>query len=342
MTQVAPVLKVENLKKHFPIKGGLLLRQVGTVFAVDDVSFELKPNETLGIVGESGCGKSTLGRTIIDIYHPTAGKVELNSKEFNKVSHSEKQKLRKDIQMIFQDPYSSLNPRLTIERIVGEPLRVHTELSEDEIHNRVVETLQRVGLGERALARYPHEFSGGQRQRIAIARAIILKPKLVIADEPVSALDVSIQSQILNLMKSIQDEMGNAFLFIAHNLSVVRHMSHRVAVMYLGKIVELADKNDLFENPLHPYTHALMNANPVLGRRRVRGQGILKGEMPSPINPPTGCHFHPRCPYAQDVCKTQKPELKNVGTESSKHLVSCHFVTSQKNPFKDLIKGEVV
>lgn len=327
------ILKVDNLKKHFPIRSGLLLRQTGTVFALDGVSFELKEKETLGVVGESGCGKSTLGRTIINIYHPTDGTVEVNGKTFSQESGASQRSMRRDIQMIFQDPYSSLNPRHTVARIVGESLNVHSDMTPEQQREKVSEILDLVGLGQRAAIRYPHEFSGGQRQRIAIARAIILRPKLVIADEPVSALDVSIQSQILNLMKLIQEEMGIGFLFIAHNLAVVRHMSHRIAVMYLGKIVEMVDKHELFANPLHPYTHALMNANPVLGRKRQQGQGILMGDVPSPINPPSGCHFHPRCPYATDLCKKEVPELKNVGGENT-HLVSCHYVKTNSNPFK--------
>ena len=321
------LLRIQNVKKHFPIRSGLLLRQTGNVYAVDGVSFTLKAGETLGLVGESGCGKSTLGRTVIRIYEPTSGRVEFHGKDITHMEGDGLFAFRRDVQMIFQDPYSSLNPRRTVYNIIEQPLRVHG-WDESSRQLRVHELLEKIGFGAWAANRYPHEFSGGQRQRIAIARAIALKPKLIIADEPVSALDVSVQSQILNLMADLRDEMGIAYLFIAHNLAVVRHMATRIAVMYLGKVVEMAPREELFKAPKHPYTQALMAANPIPGAGRRVKRFILKGDVPSPVRPPSGCRFHPRCPFATDLCKKEHPELKNLGTEASPYLVACHYSKS--------------
>ncbi len=322
------LLKVTGIKKHFPIRSGILMRQTDTVYAVDGIDLEVGRGETIGLVGESGCGKSTLGRTLIRIYEPTSGEVVFNGQPFHKMSRSELRPHRKDIQMIFQDPYSSLNPRMTVARIIAEPLRVHTDLDREQRLQKVSQILTKVGLGSWALQRYPHEFSGGQRQRIAIARAIILEPQLIIADEPVSALDVSVQSQILNLMRDIQEEMGMSYLFIAHDLAVVKHMCQKIAVMYLGKIVEYASRDELFSNPLHPYTKALMDAIPVVGEKRLKDRVILGGDVPSPINPPSGCHFHPRCPYAEEVCRTKRPEV-----DGSAHQARCHLVEGGKRKY---------
>lgn len=322
------LLKIEGVKKHFPIKSGLLLRQTGTVYAVDGISLDVGEGETVGLVGESGCGKSTLGRTAIRIYDPTAGTIRFDGHDATKFTGRELMAFRRNVQMIFQDPYSSLNPRRTVASIIEQPLVVHG-FPADQRAKRVSELLDKIGLGKWAQDRYPHEFSGGQRQRIAIARAIALKPRLVIADEPVSALDVSVQSQILNLMSDLKDEMKMAYLFIAHDLAVVRHMSDRIAVMYLGNIIELAPKEELFAGPKHPYTQALMAANPVPGLGRRHNRTVLKGDVPSPINPPSGCRFHPRCVYAVEKCKIDRPELKNIGTEATPYQVACHLVTSK-------------
>lgn len=321
------LLKIENVKKHFPIRSGLLLRQTGNVYAVDGVSFSLGHGETLGLVGESGCGKSTLGRTAIKIYEATAGKVIFEDQDVSTLAGKELQAFRRNVQMIFQDPYSSLNPRRTVANIIEQPLVVHN-VPADQRRKRVRELLDKIGLGAWAQDRYPHEFSGGQRQRIAIARAIALKPKLVIADEPVSALDVSVQSQILNLMSDLKDEMGMAYLFIAHDLAVVQHMADRIAVMYLGGIVEMATRDDLFAAPKHPYTQALMAANPEPGKGRRRHRVMLKGDVPSPVNPPSGCRFHTRCPYAVARCSTEVPALRNLGTVAHPNQVACHLVES--------------
>jgi len=321
------LLKVEQLKKHFPIRSGLLLKQTGSVYAVDGIELALKTVETLGLVGESGCGKSTLGRTIIRIYEPTTGKISFDGTEVHDLHGASLKDFRRNVQMIFQDPYSSLNPRRTIANIIEQPLVVHG-VGGAERRARTLELLDKIGLGHRAVNRYPHEFSGGQRQRIAIARAIALKPKLVIADEPVSALDVSVQSQILNLMSDLQDEMGMAYLFIAHDLAVVRHMADRIAVMYLGGIVESATRDGLFSAPKHPYTQALMAANPVPGHGRRQKRVMLTGDVPSPVAPPPGCRFHPRCAYATDRCKTERPVLRNIGTTNEPYEVACHLVNS--------------
>ncbi len=301
------------------------MRQTGTIQAVNGVSFDLRAGETLGLVGESGCGKSTLGRTVIQIYQPSEGTIHFSGQD---VSHLRGKKLldfRRNVQMIFQDPYSSLNPRRTVASIIEQPLIVHG-FPEAERRRRVVELLDKISLGKWAQNRYPHEFSGGQRQRIAIARAIALKPQLVIADEPVSALDVSVQSQILNLMADLRDEMGISFLFISHDLAVVQHMSHRIAVMYLGSIVETATRDELFRVPRHPYTQALMAANPRPGQGKRKNRPVLTGDVPSPVQLPQGCRFHPRCPHADTRCKTEVPVLRDLGVPG--YQVACHKVTS--------------
>ncbi len=327
MTQ--PILEIKNLTKRFPIHSGLLLRETGAVHALENVSLSIPEGKTLGLVGESGCGKSTLGRTVIRIYDPTSGQIIFQGKDVTKFNSKELMNFRRHVQMIFQDPYSSLNPRMTIHNIVSQPLVVHKIGDTPTQKKMVQEILERVGLGAWALNRYPHEFSGGQRQRIAIARAIILKPKLIIADEPVSALDVSVQSQILNLMKDLQSEFKITYLFIAHDLAVVRHMAQEVSVMYLGRIAEKTTSEELFKNPRHPYTQALKVANPEVGRGKIRKHILLQGDVPSPVNPPSGCRFHPRCSFAVAKCKTEIPELKNIGDGNQSIEVACHLVKSK-------------
>ena len=320
------LIKVENLKKYFPIYQGLIIsRQVGAVKAVDDVSFWVNEGETLGLVGESGCGKSTTGRAILQLQKPTAGKVYFDGTELTGLSPTSLRTLRPKMQMIFQDPYASLNPRHTIGKIVGEPLLIHGYGTEDEIKKRVIQLLDMVGLKEVHYNRFPHEFSGGQRQRVGIARALALNPRFIVCDEPISALDVSIQAQVINLLQDLQKELNLTYLFIAHDLSMVRHISHRVAVMYLGKIVELADRKILFNEPLHPYTQALISAVPTPNPKveRVRKRILLEGEVPSPANPPTGCVFHTRCPIAIEECRTVVPEYREL---NAGHFAACHRI----------------
>ncbi|MGY0058205.1 ABC transporter ATP-binding protein [Streptomyces sp. LZ34] len=326
-TTPEPLLKVSGLVKHFPIKKGLLQRQVGAVQAVDGLDFEVLPGETLGVVGESGCGKSTMGRLITRLLEPTRGKIEFEGKDITHLGTAGMRPMRRDVQMIFQDPYSSLNPRHTIGTIVGAPFRLQGVKPEGGIKAEVQRLLEVVGLNPEHYNRYPHEFSGGQRQRIGIARALALNPKLVVADEPVSALDVSIQAQVVNLLDDLQDELGLTYVIIAHDLSVIRHVSDRIAVMYLGKIVELADRKDLYERPMHPYTKALLSAVPVPDprRRAKRERILLKGDVPSPISPPSGCRFHTRCWKATEVCKQQEPPLIALATG---HRVACHHPES--------------
>ena len=317
------LLEVKDLKKHFPIHTGVFSRVSGHVYAVDGVSFEIRRGETLGLVGESGCGKSTVGRTLLKLLEPTAGTIRVDGTDITHLGGEALLPYRRRMQMIYQDPYASLNPRISAGEIVGEALTIHQVGTPAERRERVAALFERVGLRPEAMQNYPHEFSGGQRQRIGIARALALNPDLIVGDEPVSALDVSIQAQIINLLMDLQDELKLSYLFVAHDLAVVEHISHRVAVMYLGRIVEMTDKQTLFEMPLHPYTEALLSAVPIpkaaaRGRKRV----ILKGDVPSPINPPSGCHFHARCPYAMPRCRTEVPQLREV---TPGHLASCHL-----------------
>lgn len=314
------ILEVAELRKHFPIRKGLLLRTVNQVKAVDGVSFAVQPGETLGLVGESGCGKSTLGRVLVRLYEPTAGSIRYRGEDFLALSGEGLRTTRRSLQMIFQDPFASLDPRMTIARILAEPFRVHGICSARESEERAANLLETVGLKSAHLNRYPHEFSGGQRQRISIARAIALNPDLIIADEPVSALDVSIQAQILNLMKDLQQQFALTYLFISHDLSVVDHFCDRIAVMYLGKIIEMAPREALFNHPKHPYTRALIEAIPKVGQGKRKRKRALAGEVPSPINPPSGCHFHPRCPDRFDGCDRGFPALREDSTD---HFVAC-------------------
>lgn len=314
------LLDVKDLKKYYPVTGGLLSRHLGDVKAVDGVSFHIKEGETLGLVGESGCGKSTLGRTVLRLEEPTEGEIIYRGTDITKLDKNGLRRLRKEIQIIFQDPQSSLDPRMTVGQSIGEALLIHGMRDEKERLQRVAEMLERVGLEGRHALHYPHEFSSGQRQRIGIARALTVSPKLIIADEPVSALDVSIQAQILNLMLDLGKEFGLTYLFIAHDLSVIRQVSHQVAVMYLGKIVELAEKGEFFENALHPYTEALLSAIPHIGRKKTRI--LLPGSVPSSLNPPAGCRFHTRCHRVLPICRQEEPPLKDVGND---HLVACHL-----------------
>lgn len=317
------LLEVKGLKTYFPVKGGVLKRNVDYIKAVDGISFDVYKGETFGLVGESGCGKSTTGRSILKLIEPTEGQIIFENKEITKLKNKEMFKYRRDMQMIFQDPFSSLNPRKTIKEIIGQAFDIHEKgMSKKEKEEKVAELLSIVGLNSDYLVRYPHEFSGGQRQRIGIARALALNPKLIIADEPVSALDVSIQSQILNLLNKLQKRFSLTYIFIAHNLSVVKYLSDRVGVMYVGKLVELAHSNALYEHPLHPYTQALLSAIPVPVVGATKEHIILKGDVPSPLNPPKGCRFHTRCSYCMPICKEETPEFKDMG---KKHYVACHL-----------------
>lgn len=320
------LLRVENLVMHFPIYRGVFRRQVGAVRAVDGISFDIRRGETLGLVGESGCGKSTTGRTILQLYKPTAGNVLFDGVDLVALKGEELRKMRGKMQMIFQDPYASLNPRMTVGEIVGEPLMVHNVASGKEIQERVEHLLDLVKMNPSFANRYPHEFSGGQRQRIGVARALALQPSFIICDEPISALDVSIQAQVVNLLEELQEQFNLTYLFIAHDLSMVRHISKRVAVMYLGVIVELADRDALYKEPLHPYTQALLSAvpipDPVADAKRKRI--ILEGDVPSPVNPPSGCRFRTRCPIADKICAEQRPEFREA---KSGHFVACHMVS---------------
>jgi oligopeptide transport system ATP-binding protein len=322
MTQ--PLLRVKDLVKNFALKGGILGRTVDEVHAVDEVSFDLNAGETLGLVGESGSGKSTTGRCILRLIEPTAGTIWFEGKNVTELNGRELGALRRDMQIIFQDPYASLNPRMTVGSIIGEALIIHRlAQSRRELYDRIVELLETVGLGADHMRRYPHEFSGGQRQRIGIARALAVSPKLIVCDEPVSALDVSIQAQVINLLEDLQEQFGLTYLFIAHDLSVVEHISTRIAVMYLGRLVEIAPARDLYVRPLHPYTEALLSAVPIPAPRAKRQRVRLHGEVPNPIHPPTGCHFHTRCPIRQlPLCSTEKPKLKRA---ADRHWVACHL-----------------
>jgi len=317
-----PVLEVTDLKKHFPVKKGLLRRTVGQVYAVDGVTFTVNAGETLGLVGESGCGKTTAGRAAMRLVEPTSGSIKVEGKEIIGLSKSELRPYRREMQIIFQDPFSSLNPRMTAGDIVGEPLLVHGVANTKERQEQVSALFARVGLRPAQMKNYPHQFSGGQRQRIGIARALALGPKLIVGDEPVSALDVSIQAQVINLLMDLQRERGLSYLFISHNLAVVEHISHQIAVMYLGRIVEYADTRSIFTNAQHPYTEALLSAVPVPDPSIKRKKLVLQGDVPSPVKPPSGCHFHTRCPYAVARCKVDVPSLREIAPG---HQVSCHL-----------------
>ena len=326
MTQQDVLVQVRGLKMHFPITQGIVIqRQVGAVKAVDGLNFDIFRGETLGLVGESGCGKTTTGRSVLQLYRPTAGTVQFNGEELTKLKGDKLRRMRRQMQMIFQDPYASLNPRMTVGDIIGEPLQVHDILKGQARRDRVQELLKTVGLNPYFVNRYPHEFSGGQRQRIGVARALAVQPEFIVCDEPISALDVSIQAQIINLLEDLQAKFNLTYLFIAHDLSVVRHISDRIAVMYLGKIAELTGRKELYDNPLHPYTRALLSAvpipDPVVEEQRRRM--VLEGDVPSPAHPPAGCNFHTRCPLAMEICSQQEPEFRDVG---GGHWVACHAV----------------
>jgi oligopeptide/dipeptide ABC transporter ATP-binding protein len=335
MPTTTPLIEVKDLKVHFPIRRGVLKRQVGAVRAVDGASFEIKRGETLGLVGESGCGKSTTGMAMLKLLKVTSGQVLFGGEDLAHVPEADMRRKRRDLQMIFQDPYSSLNPRMTIGSIVGEPLQVHQMGSAAERQELVFALLQRVGLSPEFINRYPHEFSGGQRQRIGIARALATNPSFIVADEPISALDVSIQAQVVNLLSDLKAELGLTYLFISHDLSMVRYISDRVAIMYLGQIVEMGARNAVFNEPLHPYTRALLSAVPIANPRRERARRriILEGDVPSPANPPAGCRFHPRCPYATDICRQEQPSLRSLSPEGEQtpHVVSCHHAEALLN-----------
>jgi oligopeptide transport system ATP-binding protein len=336
-----PLLKVEGVRKYFPIKKGILLqREVARVHAVDGVSLEVNAGETIGLVGESGCGKSTLGRCIVRLYDLTDGSINFEGRDISRLSRRELQPMRREMQMVFQDPYASLNPRKRVGTIIADPLRIHGIGDRGEVRRRVSELLELVGLSPEHINRYPHEFSGGQRQRIGVARALALHPKLIIADEPVSALDVSIQAQVINLLDDLQDDLHLTYVFIAHDLGVVRHVSDRIAVMYLGKIVEISPAEELYHQPIHPYTEALLSAVPIpdpdLSARRERI--VLEGDVPSPITPPSGCRFHPRCRYATEICSQEEPPLVPHGTAG--HMAACHHpLDTNPTPTADASPG---
>jgi len=325
------LLRVKDLVKYFPITKGFLQKQVGAVHAVDGISFDVRATETFGLVGESGCGKSTAGRSILQLYRPTSGHVYFREEDLTTLKGEDLRRMRRHMQMIFQDPYASLNPRMTVGDIIAEPLKVHDLAKGNTTKERVAGILEVVKMSPDFALRYPHEFSGGQRQRIGIARSLILNPDFIICDEPISALDVSIQAQVINLLEELQHDFGLTYLFIAHDLSMVRHISNRVAVMYLGVLVELADTKELFNNPLHPYTQALLSAvpvpDPVIEEKRKRI--ILEGDVPSPVNPPSGCRFRTRCPIAADICKEAKPEWREMSPD---HWAACHMVSSNQPP----------
>ncbi len=329
-TEKTPLVSVRNLKKHFPITGGFLQNQIGAVKAVDGVSFDIYPGETLGLVGETGCGKTTVGRTMMRLYEPTAGEIELGGVNLTELGEKDLRKIRSKMQMIFQDPYASLNPRMTVGSIVAAPLDVHTKMSKKEKHDRIQDLLDIVGLNPDFVNRYPHEFSGGQRQRIGIARALALEPELIVCDEPISSLDVSIQAQVVNLLEKLQKELGLTYLFIAHDLSMVRHISDRMAVMYLGKIMELAGRDEIYLNSMHPYTQALMSAVPIpdpdLAAKHKRI--ILDGDIPNPKNPPKGCNFNTRCPIAKEKCFIEEPVYREI---EKNHWVACHFAEETRS-----------
>ncbi len=315
------LLEVKNLIKHFPVKKGIFSRSVGWVRAVDGVSFDLEAGQTLGLVGESGCGKTTVGRSILRLIEPTSGQITFNGQDLLALSHEQMRRMKADLQIIFQDPFSSLDPRMNVGQIIGEPIKNHLKPTKAEIKDRVAFVMEKVGLHPEQMTRYPHEFSGGQRQRIGIARALALHPLAIICDEPVSALDVSIQAQVINLLVQLQEEMNLSYLFIAHDLSVVEHISDRVAVMYLGRIVELASDEEIYQNPVHPYTQALLSAVPVPDPDHAKRRILLPGDVPSPLNPPPGCAFHTRCPERLNICHQEAPPLNQI---SAGHWVVCH------------------